>query len=28
VHGVVALEDGCLVDVFTPARMDFLEEKI
>ncbi len=27
VHGVVALEDGCLVDVFTPARKDFLEEK-
>ncbi len=24
VHGVVALEDGLLVDVFTPARMDFL----
>jgi quercetin dioxygenase-like cupin family protein len=25
VHGVVALEKGILVDVFTPARMDFLE---
>jgi unsaturated pyranuronate lyase len=24
VHGVVALEQGSLVDVFTPARMDFL----
>jgi len=24
VHGVVALEKGILVDVFTPARMDFL----
>jgi quercetin dioxygenase-like cupin family protein len=24
VHGVVALEDGVLVDVFAPARMDFL----
>ena len=24
IHGVVALEDGVLVDVFTPARMDFL----
>jgi quercetin dioxygenase-like cupin family protein len=23
-HGVVALEDGSLVDVFTPAREDFL----
>lgn len=23
-HGVVALEDGVLVDVFTPARQDFL----
>jgi quercetin dioxygenase-like cupin family protein len=23
-HGVVALEDGILVDVFSPARMDFL----
>lgn len=23
-HGVVALEDGILVDVFTPAREDFL----
>lgn len=25
VHGVVALEKGVLVDVFTPARMDFLK---
>lgn len=25
VHGVVALEDGVLVDVFTPQRQDFLE---
>jgi len=25
VHGTVALEEGCLVDVFTPARMDFLK---
>ena len=25
VHGVVALEKGTLVDVFTPARMDFLQ---
>ena len=24
VHGVVALEDGALVDVFTPTREDFL----
>ncbi len=24
VHGVVALEAGCLVDVFSPAREDFL----
>jgi quercetin dioxygenase-like cupin family protein len=24
VHGVIALEDGVLVDVFTPAREDFL----
>ena len=24
VHGVVALEDGMLIDVFTPAREDFL----
>ncbi len=23
-HGVVALEDGVLIDVFTPARQDFL----
>ena len=26
-HGVVALEDSCLVDVFTPAREDFLAPK-
>jgi quercetin dioxygenase-like cupin family protein len=26
-HGVVALEDSCLVDVFTPAREDFLVPK-
>lgn len=25
IHGVVALEKGVLVDVFTPARMDFLK---
>ena len=25
VHGVVALEDGVLLDVFTPQREDFLE---
>ena len=24
VHGVIALEKGTLVDVFTPARMDFI----
>lgn len=24
-HGVVALEEGSLVDVFTPARQDFLK---
>lgn len=24
-HGVVALEDGILLDVFTPERKDFLE---
>ena len=24
VHGVVALEKGSLVDIFTPARLDFL----
>ena len=24
VHGVVALEAGVLIDIFTPARMDFL----
>lgn len=26
-HGVTALEDGCLIDVFTPARKDFLGEE-
>jgi quercetin dioxygenase-like cupin family protein len=26
-HGVVALEDGSLVDVFVPARMDFLPQR-
>jgi quercetin dioxygenase-like cupin family protein len=25
VHGVVAVEDGSLIDVFTPARTDFLK---
>jgi quercetin dioxygenase-like cupin family protein len=25
VHGVVAMEDGVLLDVFTPQRQDFLE---
>ncbi len=25
-HGVKALEDGCLIDVFAPAREDFLRE--
>ena len=25
VHGVIALEDGVLLDVFTPQRQDFLE---
>src|SRR5665213_3614118 len=24
IHGVVALEEGSLVDIFTPVRMDFL----
>ncbi len=24
-HGCVALEDGCLIDVFTPVREDFLK---
>ncbi len=28
VHGVVALERGSLVDIFTPARMDFLTEEL
>ncbi len=27
VHGVVALEDGILIDVFTPQRQDFLAAK-
>ncbi len=26
-HGVTALEDGCLIDVFTPAREDFLKKE-
>jgi quercetin dioxygenase-like cupin family protein len=26
-HGVVALQDGCLVDVFTPMRAEFLSPK-
>ncbi len=26
-HGVAALEDGCLIDVFNPAREDFLKRK-
>jgi quercetin dioxygenase-like cupin family protein len=26
-HGVVALEDSCLVDVFAPSRADFLKGK-
>jgi unsaturated pyranuronate lyase len=26
-HGVVALEQGLLVDIFTPARKDFLKEE-
>jgi quercetin dioxygenase-like cupin family protein len=26
VHGVVALEEGSLVDVFAPARQDFLDQ--
>ncbi len=25
VHGVVAIEDGILLDIFTPIRKDFLE---
>jgi quercetin dioxygenase-like cupin family protein len=24
IHGVLALEDGALIDVFTPVREDFL----
>ena len=24
-HGVVALDEGSVIDVFTPARLDFLE---
>ena len=27
IHGVVCLEDGLLIDVFNPAREDFLEPK-
>ena len=27
VHGVVALEEGTLIDVFTPAREDFLSAR-
>jgi unsaturated pyranuronate lyase len=27
-HGVVALEQGMLVDIFTPARKDFLKEPL
>ena len=26
-HGAQALEEGCLIDVFTPARESFLEEE-
>ncbi len=26
-HGVIALEDGCLIDVFSPALEDFLDGK-
>lgn len=26
-HGAVALEDGALIDVFAPARMDFIESE-
>ncbi len=26
-HGVTALDDGCLIDVFNPAREDFLKGK-
>jgi quercetin dioxygenase-like cupin family protein len=26
-HGVVALEEGALIDVFTPARKDFVKEQ-
>ena len=26
-HGVTALQDGCLIDVFNPAREDFLKGK-
>jgi len=25
-HGVLALEDSCLIDVFTPCREDFLQK--
>lgn len=27
-HGVIALEQGMLVDIFTPARKDFLKESL
>lgn len=27
-HGVTALEDGALIDVFTPRREDFLDEGV
>jgi quercetin dioxygenase-like cupin family protein len=27
VHGVVALEEGTLVDIFTPVRIDFLSKE-
>lgn len=26
-HGAVALENGCLIDVFAPAREEFLKQK-
>jgi quercetin dioxygenase-like cupin family protein len=26
-HGVIALEDGCVIDVFSPAREDFFLSK-
>jgi len=28
VHGVVALESGTLIDVFVPARKDFIQERM